>query len=56
MDAPVTGIVSSGADVSVKMGAATISEKATTVSATTVLRLLTKKSTTPTSGVPAREA
>ena len=46
----------SDCEVSVRTGAATISEKATTVSATTVLRLLTKKSTTPTSGVPSRAA
>lgn len=39
--------------VGVNVGAETISENATTVSAMTVLMLATKKSTTPTAGVPA---
>ena len=43
-------------NVEVKSGAETISENATTVSAMTVLMLETKKSTTPTVGVPARAA
>lgn len=51
---PVTGIsVSVKVGVGVRVGAETISENATTVSATTVLMLATKKSTTPTAGVPA---
>jgi hypothetical protein len=50
----VIGIsVSVRVGVRVNVGAETISENATTVSATTVLMLATKKSTTPTAGVPA---
>jgi hypothetical protein len=45
----VLGIVA----VEVNVGAETISEKASTVSTMTVLMLATKKSTTPTGGVPA---
>lgn len=39
--------------VGVNVGAETISENASTVSTTTVLMLATKKSITPTAGVPA---
>jgi hypothetical protein len=42
-----------GMSVGVNVGAETISENASTVSTMTVLILATKKSTTPTAGVPA---
>ena len=54
---PVTGMeISVPVGVDVRSGAEIISEKATTVSAMTVLILETRKSTTPTVGVPIRAA